>query len=401
MEIVWLGMGAAFVAVGSIALGRTIVKGFIAMEFLVGISVISLTVTPLIFINVDLIRPIIMILLALGYLTLIQSLSSRNKTKDFYKKFTVSKLFQEMTALLIPLIAFIKFHSSRYVFENHDVMYLGWIQEVFSNDYAGPLRLPTLYPVLSGANHFYSSSLVLITGVFSKDMNLVIAQNLKYILICFFYYLLLREFKPKQTFSFALASSVPWLLYGQEISYEFVISSSGYIFCLSLILFIIMSKDRFNIEHIQIILLVLAVSKAPIFFVPILVFAYIHFTINRFKFTRVNSLLMFLVFLNILSWAVTPKSTGSGSGIPQVLGLHPRIINGHLDIGLSAIKNSFNPWYLGHEGILLNRFDSQFAKIGIIFLLIFVKIYLTYFLLLRRQVHPKQEGSWIRICFWV
>lgn len=128
-------------------------------------------------------------------------------------------------------------------FEGHDVLYYGWLNEVFKGDYDGPIRVTTAYPSQLSANHLLPGALLLPFVGLAQQAPFFAAYCAKYLLItasvaCLgnALYKRVRRLKfsggnkkreegLKKLMFFFIVFITPFLFFGPELEYSASISS--------------------------------------------------------------------------------------------------------------------------------------------------------------------------------
>ena len=85
-------------------------------------------------------------------------------------------------SFLISIALLYKTFPTIWRFEAHDMLYYSWLNEIFSIDYEGPIRIPTAYPNLLSANHLIAGSLLSPFLIFNNNINIYNSYCIKFIL---------------------------------------------------------------------------------------------------------------------------------------------------------------------------------------------------------------------------
>ena len=242
----------------------------------------------------------------------------------------------------ITLTIFIthRFFPSIYRFEAHDLLYFGWLNDVFRIDYSGPIRVPTAFPYLLSANHLTAGSLLSPFLIFSDSINIFNSYTVKFLIIFssllnFTYQYLITLFNLTRFNTFR-SKFIPILyflllfsIYFSEIDYSFAISN----YPILLIVLIISSfvfkrinnsnisqdKNKINLFVLSTIYCSL-ITKATLFPVIVLaLFLYIlgtSFSLKKY-FKTIDKyfllLILFMLLINILSWIIPESNHGTFS----------------------------------------------------------------------------------------
>ena len=129
-------------------------------------------------------------------------------------------------------------------FESHDVLYYGWINEVFKASYNGAIRVSTAYPTELSANHLLPGAILLPFLGLTQKAPFIAAYWAKYLLTSFSliwlgFQLRIRvnnlnfssrgikdkSQKLRESIYFAILFITPFLLYGPEFEYNASVSS--------------------------------------------------------------------------------------------------------------------------------------------------------------------------------
>lgn len=114
-----------------------------------------------------------------------------------------------IAAAFISFLTLYNFMPGRWFYEGHDIVYYGWINEVFKNDYTGPIRVSTAFPLELSANHLLATSILVPFQALSTHISIQSSLTVKY----FFTFTVLTGF----FYSYIVAStSVCSVLFGQH-----------------------------------------------------------------------------------------------------------------------------------------------------------------------------------------
>ena len=230
-------------------IGRLWFKGPFFIQVFLGLCIAGSAISPIYFWQVQYVRHALFIVFAFGAILFIKNLPT-NVSVAIGKKVSFRSLKQFRPHLIIYILGFLLFsnlHSRSFVFENHDVLYFGWMQEAWIRDYSGPIRVPTAYPNLMSANHLMPGALLSTLGALLPSMNLVKAIDLRYITICFVLSSLVVEVYKRKREHFlkvVLVGITLNLIYGSEIACELNGSSFVYVILLGIILFVLFEPEK-------------------------------------------------------------------------------------------------------------------------------------------------------------
>jgi hypothetical protein len=228
-----------------------------------------------------------------------------------------------------------------YIFESHDLIYFGWLPELFNgNDLAVNFATPMQ---MGAANSMPSLFLVpLVNPLTSPDFVDFIALRAWLVLI--FTFLILRKvlgFARKAGASrtrLAGALALPLLMWGSEWAYMMLISSFVPAIALALITLSLLSANRAP-NTVFLMFSLVAVAKAPIIAISLLTLVFLA-TSKIWKPTKGTFILSGLIIgVSIFTWVVSPKGVSSSDTAYSVMGL------GYLETDFgSGISLSLYDW---------------------------------------------------------
>jgi hypothetical protein len=341
------------------------------------------------------VRPILFTFFTAGAILFIKNFSW-GRTSSFTLHSIMAGAMKLRVPLLIVTSIFMSlFHlySRFYVFNNHDVLYFGWMQEAWHPGYSGPIRVPTEYPALMASNHLLPGALLSTMGLLLPSMNLVTAIDLRYLLICFVLAGLLIEIYKRNRKRFLTTIVVGFTLniaYGAEIVTELAISSFVYVLLLGCIMLILIEFDSIGkTQRLILMFSLLLLAKAPIFLISAIVLMFLLLKNLKSSLTFRNFAIFLITFVNVIVWMLVPKSIGLGSGFPLPVGF---VTDFGFDFRWSAASyHEILSWYVGHEAWFLNRFIHPPFIFIVVFILIVLKIYTVYFYL-RKKIGLTQSS---------
>ena len=384
-------------------IGRLIVKINFLTEFIVGISLSGLILTPVIWSEVSWAQETqnsiflfgLILLLVRVYKNRRRLLLNRGLLKRYWPKITYFTLLYLFVGAF-----FINLSSITHVFSAHDVMYFGWLQEIWQASYSGGVRVPTLWPLQLGSNNILPGTVLSLIATLQPDMNLVSAIDARYFLIVTTFFLVLKDLKldiPSKMIKFFAVLSISWLFFGAEIGTELNLSSYLYVLVLVVIIQLLMRKKSAIVDYPMIVLFsILLVAKTQIALIAAVVIIVL---IRRIGIKALNPRIIslwVLISINMLFWLIIPSTPGSNIGIPLPFGFHPSIESGQLNLNLEKIYHSLDilpGWYPAWEGGVVQNYSSGLVTISIIFLLISLKIYTVYFVAIRGIKMPRENRN--------
>ena len=311
------------------------------------------------------------------------------KLKNNFSGFFLRKeyIFINLISLLISILFTYKLWPNVWRFEDHDVLYFGWLNGIYNIDYFGSIRIPTAYPEMMSANHLMAGSLLIPFLAFCKT-NLINSIFVKCILIFSSLFNYLKTFniaclnvcsnnKFKSLIVCNLIFIASFTFLSSELMYSLGFSNYPIIIlvlCLANYLIGNIQKDG-NESHeffrkILFFITLISISKAvtfPLFALGI-VFVLIHYK-HELKINQVLnkrnlvyfSYLLFIVILSIISWKLKLSNHGSLGGAFPIC-----IIDGASqakDCFSSVFKNPFGDWTIPSNHFLLIQKIIPLSKI--------------------------------------
>lgn len=377
------------VIIGSSEIGRLFkVSGF-PNEALLGLLFLSTLLAPLTYISAPAFLPIAQIALlaaivfkGLRLFKISKAISKVEARKPFENRIN---FFAKISAsLALSILTVHSLFPHEYVFETHDVLYLGWIDGFWSDQSSGALIVNVAYPQVLGSFHIQPSIAIAVLGAFSPSMNLILAQFIKAILISLFFtycYFSLITFAKKNFVGVVGFIAIFGFIGGRYLGYSLGMSSYMYVLILLAACINLSWQSRPRYEF-WVFLMFLSVAKAPIFFVALIPAVYLYFKIFREIPKTVNIPMLGTVFIGFMTWVIGGKSAASIEGNPSLLGVFPNLTGTNLDGKFAEWVNSFlllNSWmidYIGHD--LLPRYfaliDLSIANL----IWLFISIYVTF-----------------------
>jgi hypothetical protein len=218
---------------------------------------------------------------------------------------------------VLTAVYFRFFHFSNYVYQSHDILYFSPAFEILTADYWGNLKVPTYYPFEMAANHLLPSAVLASIGFIAPHPNMMLFVEIRYLLIIVFishfFIQLHRIIQPKNLFNFTIVVISLLMIYGDEISYNLIVSSFVYIFVLFQIIILILRKEK-NEKELLFFTIFLIASKAPVFYIAgaMGLYYWYHFKSKRFHPVVLTAGLITLC--NLVSWAILPPPVAPGAG---------------------------------------------------------------------------------------
>ena len=368
-------------------------------RLVLGLGISSLFVTPLLYINVSLVRPAQLVIFVIGLIlcaNLIAKSTKNNHFRELLGKTSIQQIlvFGVYTAGALYFLG--QFSSKEYVYESHDVLYLGWLQEIWIRDYSGSLRVPTMWPEAMGVANNLPGMVIGQVAVLEPTMNLEVAIQVKFTLLVIAL-LCGPKFRKGLDLMKLLGAlgglGLCLILYSGEIGTSLLLSSFWYVIVLLTLLAGLIKV--FTLDYTTIILLVilLLAAKSQLVLLPVLMLLLLYkWDHSNFKNWKVVLFLVGLV-ANIIVWVSGPKSSGGDLGFPTILDIRPRRVGEGWQIDFSGILNSNSAlvdWYSGLEMQSIKAVIDSGSEFWIAVILLIVKIYLPYYFLRKKlQINIK------------
>ena len=218
---------------------------------------------------------------------------------------------------VLTAVYFRFFHFSNYVYQSHDVVYFSPAFEMLTADYWGNLKVPTYYPFEMAANHLLPSAVLASTGFIAPHPNMMLFIEIRYLLIIVFVshfvIQLHRIIKTKNLFIYTIVTISLLMIYGDEISYNLIVSSFVYIFVLFQIIILILREEK-NEKELLFFTIFLIASKAPVFYIAGAMGLYYWYHYKSKRFHPVVLTAGLITLCNLASWAIIPPPVAPGAG---------------------------------------------------------------------------------------
>ena len=164
--------------IGCIGIGRIITKSNYYSAFIVGLFTLGAIICPLVYYKASLIYPFLKISLIFGiFLLLVHLVLSLNKMR--INKINISHILFLFFLILFFLFYFRNLNYANHPFYDHDLLYFGWINEIFIAKYDGPLKFCIAWPYYLAANHLLPGSIITVLSTFLQNKNLVTSIDLR------------------------------------------------------------------------------------------------------------------------------------------------------------------------------------------------------------------------------
>jgi len=379
-------------AIGCYQIGNFFVERTAFLKILIGAVFIWSATLPLIYYKANLVRPVIIFLLFIAQITFFfnkRKLISELIPFISQKRKAILAGFQKIIFPFILIsMSFLLFSPPFYIYENHDVLYYGWLNGIWEFADQSYLILKMIYPLELGTNHLLSGGIIGVFGIYLPSFNLVNAIFIKYVILVCSFVDLNKEFCKDYSNSVKIifAYLVTILLFGSEITYN--LSISTYL-TIILLLYFLLNIESFSLKNDSaIILIAILISKASIIFTSLATLTILLYKIRgEIKYSRI--LLFGIVSLNnLFSWVFTRKGWEVSHSEYSFIGI--KFKNNSLVTNLDAYLKSYLEvynWVV--DSIFKNYFDLSNSDIAIIiFAVIFVilKIYILYSYIIRKYI---------------
>jgi hypothetical protein len=262
---------------GSYYLGKLFGVRAVWNRILVGLLIVSGVSSIFVFVNQNFVRPAILLGIAFGWALAFRSLKNFlhiKIIKDFIRNFQ----FPTQTASYISVFTFVfsifmcfRFFPWFYLFENHDVMYYGWVSSFWNHSPDGSVQVPTAFPLTLGGTHTLPAVFLSAATSLLPDVNLVQLIFTKALFITITLYSFCHSLfsrnssKSPQVLAGLLVGIV---IYGQDFGYELTISSYLYIIVLIQIIRAIIWQEE-DATTTTILISFLVIAKIPLFLIGI------------------------------------------------------------------------------------------------------------------------------------
>ena len=259
----------------------------------------------------------LVLFISLGSLLIVfyEYLSSKDKRIIFRKiQINYKELFYFFLFLSISGLYLSELSPFLYRFESHDVHIFGPAIEAFNASYSGNLKNPVSYPDQLSSYHTLPGLFVGAASFTNPQITLLSLITTKYLLMSLFfgsvYYFCFTQVKNKYLYLCSLLMVL--FLFKETIYYTLSISSFLYALTLLLIgktaLSIKSENDSEQKVLFVVLLSILMVMKAPIFYAVIPALIYLFFKDYRLFINKKYIFFASLIFLNLLIMYIVPVS---------------------------------------------------------------------------------------------
>jgi len=289
-------------------------------SFVIGLLTLGAIVSPLVYYRASVIYPFLKISLIFGILLLlIHFVLSINKI--WIKKINFSNILFLFFLILFFLFFFRNLNYTNHPFYDHDLLYFGWINEVFTAKYDGPLKWGIAWPYYLAGNHLLPGSIIAVLSTFLQNKNLVTSIEIKYLLVTstvvFLIFHHIHDTNKNKYFIFIIFILV-FFIFREELVYSFTMSQIVVYIIVLEILKQIFNKNESLLELIFLSCL-LTICRAHNIFIGLFFLSWFLFnslpnlknlkTLYYWKtFYNWRTLLGFFIILaTFSSWLIAPK----------------------------------------------------------------------------------------------
>lgn len=372
--------------------------GFISRRFnlpfllraLLGSLFICLLVSPLLFLNVRIIKHLLILSILLGYILLIFQGKKElrilhililNKVKN-----NISKVLMFLLYFYLFSFLFSDFLPTNYTYIEHDLLYWSWPSELYRSNYTGGFRSEIAWPMQFTSYHVFNGVFLAFLNIFSPFQTMVGILSQKYLLIVCAPAIFLassRKLPNKHILKILLAFSFSITIFRNEISYS--MTNSNYLaILLMLICFWVMfqKNNTARLPTITLVFFLMIFSKLILFPIALVIFC-IYFLKTSNFFSKLERLMLFLLFaFNVWAWIFIKKPQDSKLIAP---------IN-FLDVRYLRSIRSLGDWL--NDPILISiQFPFTYYFSAAIILFIFAKIFFLFYFSINRIFHDFKHNS--------
>jgi len=274
---------------------------------------------------------------------------------------------------------------------------MGWIQELWSNDYSGGIRVPTEWPKLMGANNLLPGLLIFLLSPFQSDPNLYSFYTVKFLVISLVLIAQLTSVitKPKMIIPVLCGFLLLNTVYSGYMNINYYSSNWLYIIILLEIIKQIASRSKslFPTELITLFFLLMA-SKSQIIYISMACILVLVIKNKKYINYKFLTLVITFLFLFQVTNLLNSNTVGGRTAVPQPFGLRPEISSNGIEWDFGWVYRSFwtiLDWYPGIGANLINQSSFTISqKTLLIVLAIFATVYVPYFLV-RKQIGLEQN----------
>lgn len=287
-----------------------LIRGFI------GTLMCSFLLIPFLYLNARLVNVIIPLLIAAGYVNILRHNYLHFLYLEF-KKTTLKKVLLFLLILLSVILSSLDFFPTRFVYNDHDLLYWSWAANFIAIDYSGAIQSTVAWPMNLTSYHLLSGVFLGYINYLSPLQNLSGIVLAKFFVVAFtlavlLYRVIYRRFK--KSLQVLLSFLATFIIFRHEISHNLLISNylaTLIIFTILWVMFDLKTKDK----NLLLAILFYAMSFSKFILLPIgfLLSLVFYFKIKAKPPFKLVSALLLIGFSNLSTWLFIPKPNDSAS----------------------------------------------------------------------------------------
>lgn len=286
----------------------------------IGTSFCSLLIIPFMYINAKFVNVLIPILISFGLISLVRFYYYHLRKNTVSTDELLSKVKKFPVFIIVTLaISFMlkDFYPTNYIYNEHDLLYWSWVTNFHSIDYSGSMQSQIAWPMKFTSYHLFPGMFIGYLNYLSPMQNLVGIILLKYIVITLTLSLLVISAflrGRKKSLPMVVSFAIPFLLFRNEISYNFLISNYLATLIILIILWTMFNLDLNNKNLlIACLFLILSFSKFILFPIGLILFCFFYLRSPSKLSGTCSTLVIIISVLNLYIWLFYPKSKDSAS----------------------------------------------------------------------------------------
>ena len=385
--------------------GRVFLSNPYIGQVVVGLTIFSIVLSPLTYLNASLFRPlgisIVLVPPTIRFLSFFRKTSNKKYKSSEIQSLRVRRKIDIKIFLFAALsIYFIQdLFPHKYVFETHDSLYLGWLDGFWNTANSGALIVSSASPQHLGSFHVQPSVLVAVLGIFSPTMNLLLAQFMKSVFLTIFFSSFLVILVKKCNYSALSALLFLMTLFfvaGRYVGYSLGMSSYLYVIFLLLICMNVFWRLGNSVD-LWVLFSLLIVAKAPIFLVVVIPSLFLFLKLIKVIPAHKKICVVLLTMFGVSTWLLGGRSLASSEGIPSFFGAFPNISSSSISQNYQTWLSSFstlNSWMLDYVGTsLLPKFIEPVNLTRANIIWIVLSVYILYYLIFKTANLSSQVES--------
>lgn len=272
------------------------------------------------YINAKLVNVLIPVLISFGLISLVRFYCyhlRKNTASTDELLSRVKKLPFFIIVTLATSFVLKDFYPTNYIYNEHDLLYWSWVTNFHSIDYSGSMQSQIAWPMKFTSYHLFPGMFLGYLNYLSPMQNLVGIILLKYIVITLTLSLLVISAflrGGKKSLPMVVSFTIPFLLFRNEISYNFLISNYLATLIILIILWTMFNLDLNNKNLlIACLFLILSFSKFILFPIGLVLFCFFYLRSSS-KLSGASLILVIITsVLNLYIWLFYPKPKDSAS----------------------------------------------------------------------------------------